>query len=134
VNVATALTKALRKKVVINENGRRRTVTKVEAAVKQLVNKAAGGDPISVWGSPMEEVSGCIIQSARRLTMDYPEKVKQAFANKTDDLGVVAAADTEVPPVEHGDRWGNWQLTLNASCSSIPKRDHGNVMRLIWRA
>ena len=44
VNVATALTKALREKVVINENGRRRTVTKLEAAVKQLVNKAAGGD------------------------------------------------------------------------------------------
>jgi len=42
--------------------------------------------------------------------MDYPEKVKQAFANKTDDLGVIAAADTEVPPVEHGDRWGNWEF------------------------
>jgi len=44
VNVVTALTKALREKVVINENGRRRTVTKLEAALKQLVNKAAGGD------------------------------------------------------------------------------------------
>jgi hypothetical protein len=44
VNVITALTKALREKVVINENGRRRTVTKLEAAIKQLVNKAATGD------------------------------------------------------------------------------------------
>ena len=44
VNVVTALTKALREKVVINENGRRRTVTKLEAALKQLVNKAATGD------------------------------------------------------------------------------------------
>lgn len=44
VNVVTALAKALREKVVINENGRRRTVTKLEAAIKQLVNKAATGD------------------------------------------------------------------------------------------
>jgi hypothetical protein len=36
--------KALREKVVINEHGKRRTVTKLEAALKQLVNKAASGD------------------------------------------------------------------------------------------
>ena len=44
LNVATAFMKALREKVVINENGRRKTVTKMEAALKQLVNKAASGD------------------------------------------------------------------------------------------
>jgi hypothetical protein len=43
-NVATVLAKALQEKVVINENGVRRSLTKLEAAVKQLVNKAAGGD------------------------------------------------------------------------------------------
>jgi hypothetical protein len=36
--------RTLREKVVINENGRRRTVTKLEAALKQLVDKAAAGD------------------------------------------------------------------------------------------
>ena len=44
VNVATAFAKALREKVVINERGQRKTVTKLEAALKQLVNKAASGD------------------------------------------------------------------------------------------
>ena len=44
LNVATAFMKALREKVVINEHGKRRTVTKLEAALKQLVNKAASGD------------------------------------------------------------------------------------------
>jgi|HubBroStandDraft_4_1064222.scaffolds.fasta_scaffold308558_2 hypothetical protein len=44
LNVATAFTKALREKVVINEGGKRKTVTKLEAALKQLVNKAASGD------------------------------------------------------------------------------------------
>jgi hypothetical protein len=45
LNVATILAKTLREKVVIIENGRRKTVTKLEAAIKQLVNKAASGEP-----------------------------------------------------------------------------------------
>ena len=44
LNVATAFMKALREKVVINEHGQRKKVTKLEAALKQLVNKAASGD------------------------------------------------------------------------------------------
>ena len=44
LNVATVFTKTLREKVVINENGQRKAVTKLEAALKQLVNKAATGD------------------------------------------------------------------------------------------
>lgn len=44
LNVTTVLTKTLRERVVINENGQRKTVTKLEAALKQLVNKAASGD------------------------------------------------------------------------------------------
>jgi hypothetical protein len=43
-NLATVLEKSLQEKVVINENGIRKVITKLEAAVKQLVNKAAGGD------------------------------------------------------------------------------------------
>lgn len=44
LNVATVFMKTLREKVVVNEHGQRKTVTKLEAALKQLVNKAAGGD------------------------------------------------------------------------------------------
>ncbi len=36
--------RALDAKVIINENGRRREITKFEAAITQLANKAAGGD------------------------------------------------------------------------------------------
>jgi hypothetical protein len=43
-NLATVLQRILQEKVVINENGIRRTVSKLEAAVKQMVNKAASGD------------------------------------------------------------------------------------------
>jgi hypothetical protein len=43
-NLATLLGRTLKERVVVNENGRRRSITKLEAAVKQLVNKAASGD------------------------------------------------------------------------------------------
>jgi len=42
--MATVLERTLREKVIINENGRRRKITKLEAALKQLTNKAAAGD------------------------------------------------------------------------------------------
>jgi len=38
------LERTLREQVVINENGRRKVITKLEAAITQLVNKAASGD------------------------------------------------------------------------------------------
>lgn len=43
-NWATVFHAALEQKVIINENGRQRQVTKLEAATMQLVNKAAAGD------------------------------------------------------------------------------------------
>jgi hypothetical protein len=43
-NLTTVLQRTLQEKVVINKNGVRRTVTKLEAAVEQLVDKAAAGD------------------------------------------------------------------------------------------
>jgi len=43
-NVAAVLARELRTKIVINESGKRKSVTKLEAATKQLVNKAIQGD------------------------------------------------------------------------------------------
>src|SRR6266852_6111622 len=43
-NVAAVFAKTLREKVVINEQGQRKTITKLEAAVKQFVNQAASGN------------------------------------------------------------------------------------------
>lgn len=43
-NAATVIMRALDAKVIINENGRRREITKFEAAITQLANKAASGD------------------------------------------------------------------------------------------
>jgi hypothetical protein len=44
LNVSTVFARTLREKVIVNENGKRKTITKFEAAIKQFVNKAASGD------------------------------------------------------------------------------------------
>ena len=43
-NLATLFHTALNQRVAISENGQRRTITKLEAAIMQLTNKAATGD------------------------------------------------------------------------------------------
>jgi hypothetical protein len=43
-NLALLLEKELKQRVIINENGRRRTITKQAAIVKHMVNKALSGD------------------------------------------------------------------------------------------
>lgn len=43
-NLATLLEKELKQRVVVTEGGRRRSITKQEAMVKHLVNKAVSGD------------------------------------------------------------------------------------------
>jgi hypothetical protein len=43
-NLTTLLEKELKQRVVVTENGRRRSITKQEAMVKHLVDKAVSGD------------------------------------------------------------------------------------------
>jgi len=76
-NLATVLERTLQEKVVIEENGARRTVTKLEAAIKQLVNKAAAGD----------------LAALRQLTALAGSAVEQGVDTATNQL---SAADLEV--------------------------------------
>ena len=43
-NLTTIINAALNEPVIVTENGRRRRITKLEAAIKQLVNRAAAGE------------------------------------------------------------------------------------------
>jgi hypothetical protein len=47
-NLSTIIERTLNEKVTIKENGRQRSITKREAAVKQLANKSASGDLKSI--------------------------------------------------------------------------------------
>jgi hypothetical protein len=44
LNIATVVQRTLLEEVVINEHGKRSTITKLEALVKQLINQAASGN------------------------------------------------------------------------------------------
>jgi hypothetical protein len=44
LNLATVLERTLRELVVVHEEGRRKQITKMEAALRQLVDQAASGD------------------------------------------------------------------------------------------
>jgi hypothetical protein len=48
-NLATVIRRALDAKVMIDENGQQRVVTKLEACIIQLINKARTGDPRSCY-------------------------------------------------------------------------------------
>lgn len=47
-NIATLFQAIMHERVLITENGKRRKISKVEAALIQLANKAATGDPKSI--------------------------------------------------------------------------------------
>jgi hypothetical protein len=47
-NLSTLMERALNERVTIKENGSQKVITKREAFLKQLVNKAASGDPRSI--------------------------------------------------------------------------------------
>ncbi|MBN8520314.1 MAG: hypothetical protein J0L77_00255 [Alphaproteobacteria bacterium] len=47
-NLSTIVREAINELVVINENGCRRKISKLEVSLKQLVNKAASGDHKSI--------------------------------------------------------------------------------------
>ena len=44
-NFATVIQNELKRRIAVNEDGKRKKITKREAVAKQLVNKAAAGDP-----------------------------------------------------------------------------------------
>jgi uncharacterized membrane protein len=67
-NFATVLAEALEEEIVINENGVPKTVTKLEAAVKQLVNKATFGDLIAA------RQLIALVRSAEERAVESPRK------------------------------------------------------------
>jgi hypothetical protein len=112
LNIGTVFLKTLREKVVINEHGQRKTVTKLEAAFKQLVNKAAGGDlraiaQLRVLASEAEEKQkAAAVQpgsSVDELDQEVMQGILQRFQQENDEF----LHSNEVPQPEEaqdGDR------------------------------
>ena len=108
-NFGTALEEELKSRVAINENGKRKTITKREAIAKQLVNKSASGDlkatsallsevrlresvsdtaPLAAPGTSRDEVTMENILKRIRQTMPAdvpPEEPKRAVNPKPEE-------------------------------------------------
>jgi len=89
LNMATVLARTLRKKVVIDENGKRKTVTKLEAAITQLTNKAASGELKAV------QLLAGLVRSAeeRAIQTDIPSSSLDEVDQKV-VLGILKRLDT----------------------------------------
>jgi hypothetical protein len=48
LNLATVFHKEMNARVVVTENGIRKSITKMQASMKQLANKSASGDPKAI--------------------------------------------------------------------------------------
>jgi hypothetical protein len=73
-NLATLVMSTLNEPVTVNENGRRKTITKLRASLKQLVNKAAAGDSRAMQ---------LLLATVRQI--DQPEApARAAVVNETD--------------------------------------------------
>lgn len=87
LNFVCVLQRTLRERVVINENGRRCTITKLEAAIKQLVNRAAGGDmaafrTLSVLAYSAEEQLATDNSSGTKQLSEVDQKVMRNFLKR----------------------------------------------------
>jgi Family of unknown function (DUF5681) len=66
LNMATVLARALRDRVVVSEDGKKKTVTKLEAAVRQLADKAAKGDLKAI------QLLAALVRVAEERTVQQP--------------------------------------------------------------
>lgn len=84
LNMATVLERTLQEKVVITEDGTRRTITKLEAAIKQLTNQAASGSLKAL------QLLAALVRSAEERAVEVP--ISKSELEETDEkvfLGIL---------------------------------------------
>jgi hypothetical protein len=81
----------LNEPVTVNENGRRKTITKLRASLKQLVNKAAAGD-----ARALQLLLGTVRQ------IDAPETMPRAVVVEEADLRVIEQVVARISLIRNG--------------------------------
>jgi transcriptional regulator NrdR family protein len=95
LNFETVLQATVREKVVIKENGVRKTITKLEAALKQLVNKAASGDSRAT-----AQMNGLLLQVEKKTSNAEPQKVDAAESDRRVMQGILKKLGNQMPDDE----------------------------------
>ncbi len=80
LSLSAIVKRTLKEKVVINENGVRKTVTKLEAAVKQVANKSASGDLLAMRQLTPLAVAAEIETTLARNSPDLSEADQKVMA------------------------------------------------------
>lgn len=93
LNMASVLRRTLRERVVIKENGRRRTVTKLQAAVTQVTNKAASGDL-----KAMQLLANLVRSAEDAAATSEPTNRDLGDADQKVFLGILKRLETTDPP------------------------------------
>jgi len=115
-NFASVMTDELNDRVPVTENGRRRKITKREVMIKQVVNKAAGGDLKAVQTILNETRSHELVptSSADLAVFDTPEhrlvmaEIVRRIRSSSETLAIVpgeesdSCASNDAPEGEQG--------------------------------
>src|SRR5271156_5754834 len=101
LNMATVLARTLRAKVVVNENGKRRKITKLEAAIQQLTNKAASGDL-----KALQLLAGLVRSAEERSTSTTTPTAEVGEADEMVILGILNRLEATNGGKEDADETG----------------------------
>ena len=107
-NLSTLMAKALNEPVMISENGKRKRITKREAVLKQLVNKAASGDAKAIQ---------LLLGEIRQLEGREPSAVESVLFDE---------ADRELISQLYDRFRGSRAEATGASDDAQPSRDRGS--------
>ena len=95
LNMATVLLRTLRETVVVTASGRKKTITKLEAAMTQITNKAAGGDLSAL------KLLTALVQSAEDRVANVPQESTQTSEA---DQAVMRALLKRLNPTQENER------------------------------
>lgn len=114
-NFATLFEEELEARIPVTENGKRKKITKRRAAVKQVVNKAAGGD-VKAIGTILNESRLHESQPSNRPVQEVPSSAEdqQVIAGILDRIRRNLAQE----PIEGAQESGNQRSTDETGASN----------------
>ena len=93
LNISTVMQRALKETIVVVEEGKKKTISKMEAAVKRLVDKAIAGD-MSAFR---------VLSDLSRILEDSPERATSADLELADQKLLESLLSRFAQPEKSGD-------------------------------
>ena len=105
-NLATTFMEIGRERITVTEGGRTRTMTKAEAVVHQLTNKAASGDPrarreyflvhkLLQPPEPTEKIAPDLSDRDKDLMKNFLKRMERMGVKKSDELSTPGTIETK---------------------------------------